>query len=53
MSIFHRRPHPNPNSVPVLTIGMTVEFDGQLWTISGDSSYYDDAVNLLLEPVTK
>ena len=46
---FHRKPHHNP--APVLTIGMTVEFDGKLWVISGDSDYYTDAVNLLLEPV--
>jgi hypothetical protein len=42
---------PRPTRVPVLAIGMTVEFDGKRWTISAETDYYTDAVSLLLEPV--
>lgn len=44
---------PRPPKATVLTIGMRVEFNGKLWTISSDSSYYDDGINLLLEPVKR
>jgi hypothetical protein len=51
LNFFHRRPRP-PRATR-LAIGMTVEFGGKLWTISGDNTYYSDAISLLLEPVKK